>query len=83
MERVCPNLKDLLLRANTNLGILSFKRVGNKLLYNNTIRAAVEKKILIIHCNKLFYFLHYFSILTSLHRWKIVFFFFPAKVSQI
>lgn len=82
MERVYPNLKDFLLRKNTNLGILSFKRVGNNLLYNNTIQAVV-KKILIIHSKKLFYFLHYFSILTSLHRWQIVFFFFSAKVSQI
>lgn len=48
MERVCSNLKNFILRENTNLGILSFKRVGNNLLYNNTIQAAVEKKILII-----------------------------------
>ena len=43
MERVCPNLKDFLLRENNNLGILSFKWVGNNLLYNNTIPAIVEK----------------------------------------
>ena len=44
MERVCSNLKNFILRENTNLGILSFKRVGNNLLYSNTIQAAVEKK---------------------------------------
>ena len=54
MERVCPNLKDFLLRENNNLGILSFKWVGNNLLYNNTIPAIVEKFFLIIHSNKLF-----------------------------
>lgn len=43
MERVCPNLKDFLWRENTNLGILSFKQVGNNLLYNNTIQAVVKK----------------------------------------
>ena len=76
--RVCPILKDFLLGENTNLGILSFKWIGNNLSHNNTIPAIGEKILKIIHPNKLFSFLHYsqpLSLCIDIKSCVLLFFF--------